>query len=883
MARPRIPPPRRTPATKTVARKGAATSSKASAPVSSVLGEAAKLLKRSGADAAIAFLEARSNAADEGADGLATRLSVLGAATQLRDPPCALQLAERALAIAPGLPAALLVAASVHDRLGRRTEAQAAVLEVVRSPHATHEQVIRAANLLVRFGHQQEALERATAAYRALNQPVAHAANLLYIAQVTADWALVDELTTHIREHYRRGEFDEVGESPRTHLLWCDDEALNIRVVSQWSVRSLILPKPAPRAPVPLPLQGRRLRVGYLSSDYRDHPTARLINGMLRHHDRTRFEVFLYDSGWDDKSAMRREVESHVDHVHDVAKLSDDAAAQLIRSHGIDVLVELNGPTRANRMGILARRPAPVQIDYLGWPGSVGGRVVDYVVGDPVTVPEGAQVLYPEKVVRVAATYQVNDHAAQPRAKPPSREQAGLPAAPVVVFGMFNAINKVHNAVWDTWMSILKAVPQSVLWLLDPGVGARKRVISAAVSAGVPASRILLAPRAAQAQHLARLSLCDLMLDPWPYGGHTSTADALSAGVPVIAMQGGNFAGRVSGGLLLAAGLGELVHQDAKTYIRTATTLATQPQRLAALRERIHRTVMQSPLFDARRRTLQFEAAYVAALERARDGLPPDHIDVTDVGAAVARPQAAPAARAGGAALPARLTADVVRLPLLLACGPWGSGTGTLVRALAKAGLQVPGPLVQADPADAPSPAPVMQTRAFDQTLRALMGPNSGRLQRTVGGRQSRATLAAFRDQLVAAVRRRGSLPQAPLLLHHPLAAWFLDDLGALFDLRLVTVLRPLPEIETVRAQAQWPAEFGQAAASDIYTLVMQHLIASRTPFQLLRHAQLAAGSQALLADLAPLCRPGLSAFPVAPVPVSNPGAAAASRPQSMP
>ncbi|TXI73814.1 MAG: glycosyl transferase family A, partial [Limnohabitans sp.] len=169
------------------------------------------------------------------------------------------------------------------------------------------------------------------------------------------------------------------------------------------------------------------MRVGYLSSDYRDHPTSRLLMGLLRHHNRQRVEVFLYCSGWDDGSALRKAVLAQAEHFCSVGELSDAQAAQRIRDDGIDVLVELNGPTRGNRLGVLAHRAAPVQIDYLGWPGSVGGQLVDYVVGDAYTVPAGREQQYPEKVIRLNRVYQINDHAAMPRRVPPSRRALGLP------------------------------------------------------------------------------------------------------------------------------------------------------------------------------------------------------------------------------------------------------------------------------------------------------------------------------------------------------------------------------------------------------------------------------------------------------------------------
>ena len=235
--------------------------------------------------------------------------------------------------------------------------------------------------MLVRIGDHELAIKSAKSAFIELNRPITSASLLMYIALKVADWDMVDELIQQLNEFYGAEKFNDASEIPTTHLNWCDNELINLKVLSLWSRRNIKIP-PNVIPPEPKKLDGRRLRVGYLSSDFRDHPTSRLANGLFRNHDHSKVELYLYCSGWDDKSDIRKEVISHFEHVHQVTNLSDQAAADLIRSHQIDVLVELNGPTRANRMDILAYRPAPVQIDYLGWPGSVGGRIVDYIFGD---------------------------------------------------------------------------------------------------------------------------------------------------------------------------------------------------------------------------------------------------------------------------------------------------------------------------------------------------------------------------------------------------------------------------------------------------------------------------------------------------------------------
>ncbi len=575
-------------------------------PIKAVLGDALMCLEHEGVEAVCVYLEKLAGAQGRTAVAMSLRLTSLASQVQQKDPKSALQLAQRAIGLNDQDTTAWLLVGSIQDRLGDRKASAEAMRKVVRSSLSKPEQILRAANLLVRFGDQKEALENAKVAFDKLGRPIQLASTLMYIAKITADWVVVDQLKHQLSEAYAKGLWAEVAESPRTHLLWCDDEATNIEVLKQWSERTLRLPSHV-KSPIPDPLFGRRIRLGYLSSDFRDHPTSRLINGLLKHHDKSKFELFMYCSSWDDKSAMRQEIESHFEHKHAVAHLSDGAAAQLIRSHRIDVLIELNGPTRANRMGIMAHRPASVQIDYLGWPGSIGGRVVDYIVGDDYTVPPEVESMYPEKVIKLSKTYQINDFASRTLPDKPSRQSVGLPEGSYLILGMFNAINKVDSTVWEAWMRIMKAVPKSLMWLLDPGPVARQFIAKETEKHGVNPKRIVIAPRLKQDEHLARMQCCDLMLDPWPYGGHTSTSDALFAKVPVIALQGTNFASRVSGGLLMAAGMGVMVQPDVESYIKRSVDFLSNPIILDQAKKYLIEKVPQSNLFDAKGKAKQFE------------------------------------------------------------------------------------------------------------------------------------------------------------------------------------------------------------------------------------------------------------------------------------
>lgn len=574
-----------------------------------VLQEALQCLLQDGASACASYLQRRFPRLSSAPQAQLDVMLTLARRAQTRFPQAALDLLEQAAHVPARQDAVLTFKATLLDKLGRQDEARQAAATVVHDPNAHPEQRLQAANMLVRLHDDAAAADVARAAFAQLGQPLSRASALLYIALKVADWPLVAQLVAQLRQAIADGRQAEAAEGPRTHVLWCASEKDNIDVLQHWATRYAATRALDPVASLP-PAEGRRLRIGYLSSDFREHPTSRLINGLLRHHDRSQFELFMYCSGWDDGSPMRREIESHFEHIYSITGLSDEQAAQRIRSHRIDVLVELNGPTRAHRLGVLAYRPAPVQIGYLGWPGSYGGAFVDYIVADPYVIPQAHEALYPEKLIRLSHTYQINDYAARPPLAAVSRQQCGLPDGEAPILGMFNAINKVRGDVWAVWMKILQQVPQATLWILDPGRTARSNLAKATRAMGIDPARIWAAPPLAQEAHLARLQCCDLMLDPWPYGGHTSTADALFAGVPVIALEGSNFASRVNGSLLHAAGLGVLVQPDLDRYLTTAVALLHNPAELARLKAYIRSTVPASDVFNAERKARQMEEAY---------------------------------------------------------------------------------------------------------------------------------------------------------------------------------------------------------------------------------------------------------------------------------
>lgn len=361
----------------------------------------------------------------------------------------------------------------------------------------------------------------------------------------------------------------------------------------------------------------RRLRIGYLSSDFQQHPAAYLIAELLELHDRTRFEVYAYSHGPRDDGAMRQRLMAAVDHFVDIALEPDDQAVARIRDDRIDILIDLKGYTVGDRLDILARRPSPVQVTWLGYPGTTGTRFIDYLIADPCIVPPGAEQYYSETVVRMPHCYQPTDRKRQ-ISEPLSRAEYGLPEDGIV-FCCFNQTFKITPVVFAAWMRLLNAVAGSVLWLVDDHPLATAHLRAAAVAAGVRPERLVFAPRMPLADHLARYRVADLALDTFPYTSHTTASDALWCGCPLIALSGATFAARVSGSILQAANLPELVCTTLADYEAKAAALANDATARRGMAERVRNARTGAPLFDTGAFTRDLETLYLGMRPRARD------------------------------------------------------------------------------------------------------------------------------------------------------------------------------------------------------------------------------------------------------------------------
>ncbi len=372
-----------------------------------------------------------------------------------------------------------------------------------------------------------------------------------------------------------------------------------------------------------------RLRIGYLSCDFFHHPTAHLIQGLFGLHDRDGFEVFVYSYGKDDGSSYRRRIAAECDHFVDLAAASLADGARRIHADAIDILVDLKGYTENHRLGILALRPAPVQVTYLGFPGTSGADFLDYVLTDPIVTPPASAPFYSEQFVYLPHCYQINDHTQPIAARTAGRAAFGLPEDGFV-FCCFNNSYKLEPTIFDVWMRILARVPGSVLWLMRLHPPVETHLKRAAAARGLDPARLVFATKLAKPAHLARFGLADLFLDTRYYTAHTTASDALWAGVPVLTCPGASFAARVSASLLQAAGLPELIMPDLAAYERRAVELAGDPAALAALRARLAANRTRCPLFDTPRFVGNLERAYRLIWANFQAGHPPRQITVTE-------------------------------------------------------------------------------------------------------------------------------------------------------------------------------------------------------------------------------------------------------------
>jgi predicted O-linked N-acetylglucosamine transferase (SPINDLY family) len=370
-----------------------------------------------------------------------------------------------------------------------------------------------------------------------------------------------------------------------------------------------------------------RIKVGYFSPDFRNHPVSFLTAGLFECHDRERFETHAFSFHVPEGDPMTARIKAAFEHFHEVENLPNQAVAALAQNLNLDIAVDLTGHTDGARTGIFARRAAPIQVSYLGFPGTMGAPYIDYILADNAVVPEADAHDYAEKVVFLPHCFQVND-AKRPIAPASTRTACGLPHS-AFVFCSFNSVYKINPSLFDVWMNLLQGVQNSVLWLVGENETQMQNLRDYAGSRGVAPQRLIFAGRLPYAEHLARYALADLVLDTLPFNGGTTTSDALWGGTPVLTCSGTTFAGRMATSLLRAIGLDELITPTLEAYQAKALQLAHHPIAVAQLKQKLAANRTTHPLFDTQLCTRHIEAAYLAMCQRHETGLPPDHLHIS--------------------------------------------------------------------------------------------------------------------------------------------------------------------------------------------------------------------------------------------------------------
>ncbi|HET7085727.1 MAG TPA: tetratricopeptide repeat protein [Rhizomicrobium sp.] len=464
-------------------------------------------------------------------------------------------------------------------------------------------------NALSELNRHQEALAGYEQALALAPRHPSALSGLANAAMTIGDWERASQLAERLKAAVLEGESKI---QPFVLMAYHDDNALQLRCAQNY-VRQA-----GPGALAPLWTGARysheKIRLAYLSADFHEHVTAMLLAEMFERHDRGRFEVTAVSFGPDDKGPMRARLVQAFDRFHDARQQSDRDVADLLRRWEIDIAVDLGGYTSGARPWVLAHRPCPIQVKYMGFPGTSGSSFIDYLVADDLAVPADQRAFFSEKIAALPDTLWVTD-TKRALGAPPMRVEAGLPETGFV-FCCFNHNWKITPALFEIWMRLLKRVEGSVLWLLEGNPSIRGNLIRQAQARGVAAERLIFAPRATPEKHLARQQLADLFLDTLPYNAHTTASDALWAGLPVITTPGHSFPARVAASILKAADMAELIASDLEDYERLALRLAQTPDALRAIRQKLTANRDRLALFDTARFTRNLEAAFAAMLER---------------------------------------------------------------------------------------------------------------------------------------------------------------------------------------------------------------------------------------------------------------------------
>ena len=529
---------------------------------------------------------------------------------------------DRALALKPDLGGALHNRGTALEELGRLEEALASYFRVLELRPNAVETLRASAVVLQKLKRYEEATQFFARTLELAPDDPFTRGGLLLAKMSCCDWDDFASTKESIERDIHAGKQSAV---PFGHLA-ISDSSQDLHACTQIYAAETFPPS-KPQFWAGERYNNPKIRIGYLSGEFRNQATSILMAGLFERHDKSRFELFAFDNGWDDASEIRERINKAFDEIVSISRLRDIDAAATIREKQIDILVNLNGYFGLGRQGVFSHRPCPIQVNYLGFPGTLGVDYIDYIIADSHVIPSHHANSYAEKVVYLPDTYQVNDSERRIAEQLPSRADVGLPESGFV-FCCFNNNYKTTPDIYDIWMRLLKNVPGSVLWLLEDNAAASRNLRREAERRGVSAESVVFAQRIELSKHLSRHRLADLFLDTLPCNAHTTASDALWAGLPVLTCVGGTFAGRVGGSLLNAVGMPELITHSLEDYEALALRLAATPSMLSDIRDRLARNRTTHPLFDTDRLRRNLESAYIAMWERHQRGEPPESFAV---------------------------------------------------------------------------------------------------------------------------------------------------------------------------------------------------------------------------------------------------------------
>ena len=534
----------------------------------------------------------------------------------------AVYLMEQALELDPKNRSIHTALGEIYELMEKRDKAILCHVEALRLEPQNPECLAYIGSYLMRIGQDEEAINYFQDCLKFAPSNEVVFARMMHLKRRKCDWSEFGKARKKIKN------FSKVMKAidPFSFLSVVDDPEMQ----KQYSVLAANANKVCKEetASFTAPLAKKdKIRIGYFSCDFLDHATMYLIGRMFELHDRDRYEIYIYDYGAMTQQQGRLRAEQSADVYRQVGGVASEVIVEQARADGLDIAIDLKGHTKGNRINLFDHRMAPVQISYLGYPGTSGVDAIDYMVADPVVVPPKYRKHYTEKVLYMPDCYQSNDDSRKASEDVPTRADVGLPED-ALVFCSFNSPYKVSPEEFDIWMKLMKLVPDSVLWFYAAHDDIRDNIRTEAKRRGVSPDRIVFAGFAQQAEHLARLPLADVFLDTFAVNAHTTASDALWAGVPVVTKVGKQFAARVAASLLHSVGMDELTTTTPQQYQALALKLARDKEYLADVKARVRQGIETGPLYDTEKFTRNFEALLEKTLERFNAGLKPDHISL---------------------------------------------------------------------------------------------------------------------------------------------------------------------------------------------------------------------------------------------------------------